>query len=282
MKLPTLSSPLKLFSPVPAQPAFGLAGAGSTMMFASGGGGEYDPDDDFEQFEEFDDQPEEAPRRPRARRSSPAGGDRGGAGGRQRTSQFQPEERYWTDYLRIALPVVGLLLLIGLLWYWANWLINDEPSTSEPVATQSVGEVITATPTVPVFTQPTGTPPANTAGSPGTAAGEQQTTPPSQSQPGGDNQSGESTTTEPEATEPPEESGAAFSDGETVEVTEELNLRPNPSTDGEPVAQLAVGDRLVITGGPEEGENYTWWEIVTEDGSASGWVVQDFIESTGE
>ena len=25
---------------------------------------------------------------------------------------YQPEERYWTDYLRIAFPVLGLLLLL--------------------------------------------------------------------------------------------------------------------------------------------------------------------------
>ena len=54
---------------------------------------------------------------------------------------YQPEERYWTDYLRIALPVIGLLLLIGLLWYWASALIGD--GGDQPPPTQETAAVIT-------------------------------------------------------------------------------------------------------------------------------------------
>ena len=67
---------------------------------------------------------------------------------------YQPEERYWTDYLRIALPVVGLLLLIGLLWYWASALIGD--GAEQPPPTPEVAAVITpvneATPAPPTAT----------------------------------------------------------------------------------------------------------------------------------
>ncbi|HET7095494.1 MAG TPA: hypothetical protein VFI22_18530, partial [Thermomicrobiales bacterium] len=56
--------------------------------------------------------------------------------GENRPISYQPEERYWTDYLRIALPVIGLVLLIGLLWYWASSLIGG--GTAEPPVTPSI------------------------------------------------------------------------------------------------------------------------------------------------
>jgi hypothetical protein len=271
VKLPRLSSPLKLFSPAPAQPALGVAGIGGNMMFASGGGGGYDPDDDYD---DFDDQPVEPERRPRATRSSRSastGGERRETtGGRPRTTQFQPEERYWTDYLRIALPVIGLLLMIGLLWFWADRLINDDPNTTEPIATEEIGLVTTASPTPPVQIQST-PPPADT----GVVA---QETPAA-----GDNQAGGESESPPPAddaapTEPPADTGATFADGDAVVVTEDVNLRPNPTTEGDPLMVVPAGEQLTITGGPEEGEDFVWWEVVTADGATTGWVVEDFLE----
>src|SRR4051794_6192386 len=68
-------------------------------------------------------------------------GTGGGESNEERTVSYQPEERYWTDYLRIALPVIGLLLLIGLLWYWASALIGN--TSSQPPPTQNAAAVIT-------------------------------------------------------------------------------------------------------------------------------------------
>ena len=35
-----------------------------------------------------------------------------------------PEERYWTDYLRIAAPVLGVIILLALAWFWFSHLIG--------------------------------------------------------------------------------------------------------------------------------------------------------------
>ena len=60
---------------------------------------------------------------------------------------YQPEERYWTDYLRIALPVVGLLLMLGLFWYWASKVIGDNGNSPKPTATVQVAVITAEAPT---------------------------------------------------------------------------------------------------------------------------------------
>ncbi|HVL25463.1 MAG TPA: SH3 domain-containing protein [Thermomicrobiales bacterium] len=271
MKLPNLS-PLRLFAPAPPRPALAGAGIGGNMMFASGtgsGGG-----DDFDYPDDFDTQVPTPERRPRQARASRGGGG-GESNGRQRTVQFQPEERYWTDYLRIALPVVGLLLMIGLLWFWAQQIIDDDPNTTEPNPTEEIGLVTTITPE-PTQQQAVSTPPAQTdqnqqaqptQPAADTPAQNQQTT-------GGDNQ-----TAAEETPAPTKEAAAAggIAVDTKVTVTEELNMRAEPVTTGDLVTTLAAGTELDVIGGPEQGEDYTWWQVVDPEGN-SGWVVENFIE----
>lgn len=288
VKLPTLPSPLKLFAPAPAGPALGMAGAtGGHMMFASSGGGRGGDDyDDFGFDDDYDagpiDEPpdEEPPRRPRSTRTIRSGG--AATGGQTRVAQHQPEERYWTDYLRIALPVIGLLLMIGLLWFWATQLIGDSPETTEPV-NGNLGLVNEGTPA------PTRETTQGQTTQPGTGStigiGSQATTPPSQpeqtapTQPAATNQ-------QPQAPEPTAASdtttdqagGAPFASGDKVVVTEDgVNVRPDAGVAGDPVTMLNAGDELTIASGPVEGDGYTWWEVILPSGD-SGWVVQDFIE----
>ena len=108
---------------IPPVPQLAPAAGGLQVQFASsggGGGGSDDdyPDDDFYE-EELPEDEEPASRRERrpARRPTAA---------RPRTVQADPDDRYWTDYLRIALPVIGLLLVIAVFWYWAQQLIDNE------------------------------------------------------------------------------------------------------------------------------------------------------------
>jgi hypothetical protein len=276
VKLPTFS-PLKLFAPAPPRPALAGAGIGGNMMFASGSGSGGGDDVDFpDDYDTPETQPE---RRPRPARASRGGGG-GESNGRQRTVQFQPEERYWTDYLRIALPVIGLLLMLGLLWFWAQQIIDDDPNTTEPNPTEEIGLVTTITPE-PTQQQVASTPPAQTDQNANQNQQAQPTQPaadtPAQNQQttGGDNQTAAEET--PAATEEAAAAGGGIAVDTKVTVTEELNMRAEPVTTGELVTTLAAGTELDVIGGPEEGEEYTWWQVVDPDGN-SGWVVENFIE----
>ena len=72
-----------------------------------------------------------------SRRVPPYGGDpnrpAGTPSGGDRQFSYYTEERYWTDYLRIAAPVLGVILMLGLLWFWISNLIG-KPASPTPTA----------------------------------------------------------------------------------------------------------------------------------------------------
>ena len=191
----------------------------------------------------------------------------------ERTVSYQPEERYWTDYLRIALPVIGLLLLIGLLWYWASALIgdggNDVPPTPElaavitpineatPAPPTATAVVIAPTPGPPV--EPTATP------APQVAAPTEAAAP-----------------TAPAAAATDAENPCAnlpvYPVGALVTTSDQVRLRSEPSTDGEIVAELPSGTQLQVTGDFAEAGQCDWWPVtVTETGQA-GFVIEQYLQ----
>ncbi|MEJ7762983.1 MAG: SH3 domain-containing protein [Thermomicrobiales bacterium] len=201
-----------------------------------------------------------APRTERAERGER--GDRD-AGGQGRSVSYQPEERYWTDYLRLALPVIGLLLMLGLFLFWLNNLIDD-PSGTAPTETVIVGiippgsdTIGAGTPTAPVQTAPITT----VAVDPAVVATDT-VAPGDASAP----------TTEPvdagEITEFPVDS--------SVQVTEDgVNLRNDASIAADALETLSAGDILTITGPPREADDYTWYPVDFD--GVPGWVVDEFI-----
>ena len=267
----------------PLEPA--IAGAGASraatpqnrygnkvtgMMFASGSGSGDGGGDDYDDFadEDYVEPAQETRRNPGAPRSRAGGsGSGGGGGGRQRTIDFQPEERYWTEYLRIALPIIGLLLMIGLFWYWAAQLTSDD-KPNDPVGTQLPGttEVITPPstplPTKPPVIQPTT--PSNTPVAEATnASGDEGTTPST------------------DQTTPAGETGD-YAEGDTVVVSDgPVNMRDDASTDGNIVASLETDTELSIVSGPTKGGDYQWYEVVVQSEGDSlgktGWVAADFL-----
>lgn len=186
---------------------------------------------------------------------------------------YQPEERYWTDYLRIALPVIGLLILIGLLWYWASALIGD--GGDQPPLTPELAAAITpvneSTPAPPTATAvviaptpgpPEPTPTAAPAVTPTTAPAAAPTQAPAAAE--ADN---------PCANMPVYETGAL------VTTTDEVNLRPAPSTDGAPLATLPLGTQLQITGEFSEQGQCDWWPVTVVDTGQPGFIREDFLQA---
>lgn len=212
----------------------------------------------------------------------------------QRPANYQPEERYWTDYLRIALPVVGLLLMLGLFLFWVEELIGDEtdPTNTPDVAlVQETNVPATETPTTEpeVTLQASSAAPAAT-NAPGQAAqasreGQAVTTEPTATATAGAADT-EQDAAEPTATTAPEEGeqddpaaadtgGLAI--GATASITEDdVRLRPEASTAGTEIMLLSAGTTVTILDGPTDAEGYTWWQVELEDGTV-GWVAADFL-----
>jgi len=241
------------------------------MLFARGsdddGYGGYDDDPPYE------DPPQSTRRAPGAQRAGSGGSGNGGgsgSGGRQRSVQFQPEERYWTEYLRIALPIIGLLLMIGLFWYWASQLTDDDNGGGEPVATDPPGttEMITP-PSTPAPTQQVVVPPTSP------PADEPVSTPDADAPPAEE----EPADTDPVEEEPVDGGGTFAADDPVVINDDGVNLRSAPTTaEDNVVAVLDTGEVLTILSGPEEAEDYVWWEVIVETTTETGFVVEDFID----
>lgn len=73
--------------------------------------------------------------------------------------------------------------------------------------------------------------------------------------------------------------------GATVFTTDDtVNLREEPTVDADGVDQLGEGIELEVIGGPEEADDFVWYEVevVGTDGPTTGWIVEDFISLPGE
>jgi outer membrane biosynthesis protein TonB len=192
---------------------------------------------------------------------------------------YQSEERYWTDYVRVATPIVGLLLLLGVFWYWANSLIGADSSAPPPTAVLTVipDDTPTPTPTTEAIIEDTPAPdePTETAGA---------ETPPTRTPRPADDEPTATPEEEEQPTEEPAEStdessrGGEFEEGQTLITTSDVRMRAEPSTESDIVEELAADVELVVVSGtPQEAEGYVWWNVRNEATESTGWVVDDWL-----
>lgn len=229
---------------------------------------------------------------------SGAGPSGGGGGGPRMPRGGAPgprPERYWTDYLRIALPVIGLILMLSLFIFWIGNIISDNGSDASPtvpvVAVATTPAVTVAvTPTVPPTVEGGAAQPSTAASDDGAASDEGAASAGgsvAETSDGGDaaaSDDGAAADESPadEATEEPADGAATFAEGDAVVTSDGgVNLRSDPTTsDGDTniLATLEAGTELTILSGPETADGIDWYEVQPVDGD-SGWVSADYLEA---
>lgn len=206
--------------------------------------------------------------------------------GQERTVSYQPEERYWTDYLRVALPVVGLLLMLGLFLFWANKLIDPGDDSSGPavvISETETAEVIgaaspIATATVaPDLTANAGAEPTTAPADQGAAVATATSAPAAAAE-------DPTATAEAAGTDGGDTADAEFQIDQSVQVNDTtVNLRAEANTTADVVMVLDELQQMTVIDGPVEGETYFWYQVQFEDAdgeTVQGWVASDFIEAS--
>jgi len=192
---------------------------------------------------------------------------------------YQTEERIWTDYVRVATPIVGLLLLLGVFWYWANSLIGADSQEAPPTTAASV-TVIPAPTSTPTPTEEAA--PTSEAVEP-TATTEQQAAEPSPTQ----EEAPKPTRTPRTETEQPTEEPTAepepgsYAEGQVIySADDDVNMRASPSTSAEVLEVLSLDQPLtVVSGEPREGDGIVWWNVRNEDSGNEGWVSEQWLKA---
>lgn len=85
----------------------------------------------------------------------------------------------------------------------------------------------------------------------------------------------------PEATAEPESTPVpvTLEIGDIVATTDEnVRLRFEPDTGTDIVVALPTGTELEVIGGPEENQDFTWYEVAVVDGEVTGWTIAEFLE----
>ncbi len=182
----------------------------------------------------------------------------------------------------MILPVVGLLLLLGLFWYWASTLIGDD--NNNPGNTPPTAAVVITTQT------PSGQETTTAQETSTTAAENPQPTPPSnETETAGNNGATASETPTEEATQGSGEAvSTAFAVDDTVTTNDSVNMREAPDASGgadNVIVLLEANTELTIVGGPQEGPDQNgntlvWWQVENTVTGDTGWVAEQYLEKS--
>ncbi len=198
----------------------------------------------------------------------PGGGGGPSWGDGDRDLGYYDDERTWVDWVRIGAPILGILILVGLLWFWISSFLNedDDPDAAAngtaTIGISTIGATEGETPAAGETPSPPSVAPTATTPGDGTT----QVAP-----------------TSPDA--PTEDPGGGDGPtdiylGATVEVANTdgagVNVRAEPSTTSDVLSVFLDGTQIQVIDGPTESEGFVWWQINGNE-VAAGWVVSDFL-----
>ena len=182
---------------------------------------------------------------------------------------YQAEERYWTDYVRVATPIVGLLLLLGVFWYWASSLIGDQSDTPPETPPASITVIPADTPTPTATSEVVLTPETAVPTEPEGAAEPSPT---------------DEVATDETPTETTEQPTSAcldkYQEGEVVLSADDgVNFRAEPSTSADVVDTLTLDREMtIIDCQPQEGDGIVWWHVRDNETGLEGYVADEWLK----
>jgi hypothetical protein len=192
---------------------------------------------------------------------------------------YQREERYWTDYVRVATPIVGLLLLLGVFWYWASSLIGADSEEPPPTTVASITVVADPTDT-PTPTEEA--PPPEDTPEP-TATEAEPAEPTDEAEPTEEERPERTPTEEAPPTEDigdDDDDGNPWGEGDVIfSADDDVNMRAQPSTDADILEVLTLNQPLlVLSDQPDESGGIVWWNVRNEDSGNDGWVSEEWLK----
>jgi uncharacterized protein YgiM (DUF1202 family) len=182
----------------------------------------------------------------------------------QRPPRSRSSQEMWPRWMWVAVP--ALVVVVGLGLYWA--LFSSPPETASTPSMTPTMKVIESVPTQAPTTEATVSPLDLTPTRPSLPPLATFTPTPL-------------TITTPEtpvATAAPTSAGLAIGGKATVAASSGLKMRSAAGTSASQVKTLANGSVVEILDGPQEANDYTWWQVRDEAG-ITGWVAGEYLEA---
>lgn len=209
------------------------------------------------------------------------------AAGKERSLSYYTEERYWTDYLKLIIPVVLVIVLLAAAWFVGTGRLrgNNDVTATTAVGTSAAGSAVSGTArpgtgtastpgaatnaTRPAASAASGTPPVITVPGSGTTTAGGQATLPVGSAPAAS------------GTARPAGSAAA---GKRFKVANTdgagVNMRDKPDVAGKLITTVPENSEVQAVVGPQDGTaGGTWYQV--QWGNYTGWIRSDFLTPVG-